>query len=307
MDTLTFALVNIPVSAITSFMNFFFVFCMVFPQQGKERLRQPLNVLLGLLVGGNITLQICIFLYIVTVFYVDGILVFAVIAEMLFFTMRTSVTSSLWLNVFYYCQIVPAQCSVFIFLKRNIRIFIYSSIIAEKIFFLLGFSGRVEYIVLCQQQLNTASNTTPWHEIRAKMMKLDDFLAVEVWLQCAYLLLCLFVMLTSSCVTILYLQKHMDRMKESSSSFSSPCLQKQMRVTITGVLQTFIYFLCLTWMIVRELLQLIFYEDIDNSSFISCTIICFYSFGTTFNLGVGQQIFRQHAFKGWQKCLQTLT
>lgn len=301
MDFLTFVLVDTSVSVITIFVNIFLVICMFFPQEGTERLKQPLNVVLGTLIGCNITLQVCIFLYIIAIFYSTRFLVYGVIVEMLFFTMRTSVTSSLWLNVFYYYQIVPAHHPVSVYLKRNIQFFIYSSIIAEKIFFLFGFCGNIASSVLYDQLFYSGFYTTQWNATKFDTM--DFFLSVDMWLQCGYLSLCLCVMLTSSCATILYLQKHMKSMEGSSSSFSSPRLQRQMRVTITGIIQTFLFFFCLVWMIVKELFELVFYQNIDSDGFIGCTVVCLFTFGTTLNLCVGQTIFRQRVFEIWQKCL----
>ncbi|XP_047011863.1 taste receptor type 2 member 114 [Ictalurus punctatus] len=315
MDSLTFAVVNIPVSIISIIMNIFLVFCMFFPRQRTERLKQPLNVLLGTLVGCNITLQACIFLY---TFMESKLLLpsdmgSSVITEMILFTMRTSVTSSLWLNVFYYCQIVPAQWSVFIYLKRNIRFFIYSALIADKIFFMFGFSEgialtavQVELYDLYEYDLNM-TYTIQRDEAHTKMDKLYFIFQVDMWLRFSYLLLCLFVMLTSSCATILYLRKHMKSMERSSSAFSSPRLQRQMRVTITGISQTFLYFLCLAWILVRELLVFVFSQSLDFNGHICCSVVCLYSFGSTINLCVGQTIFRQQIVEVWQKLLKTAT
>lgn len=280
---------------------------MFFPKERTERLKQPLNVLLGTLVGCNISLQVCIFLFIVIDLFSSRIVVYAVIVELLFFTMRTSITSSLWLNVFYYYQIVPAQRSLSIYLKRNIRFFIYSSIIAEKIFFLFAFSENIASAVLFDKLSNSKISAAQWNETNARFNTMMVFVMVDTWLECGYLSLCLCVMLTSSYATVLYLRNHMKSMEGSSSSFSSPRLQRQMRVTITGIIQAFIFLLCLIWMIVEDLFKLVFMQDRDSNSYISCTVVCLFTFGTTINLCVGQTIFRQRVFEGWQKCLPTGT
>uniref|UniRef100_A0AAR2L9I8 Taste receptor type 2 n=1 Tax=Pygocentrus nattereri TaxID=42514 RepID=A0AAR2L9I8_PYGNA len=201
---------------------------------------------------------------------------YAVIIECICFAMRTSVTSILWLNVFYYCQIVPAQHPPFIWMKKNIRVFIYSALIMDKFFFMFEFS------------------------------LVSDVLYADTWIRLAYFLLCLFVMSASSCATVLYLQRHMKSMEESSRSFSSPRLQKQMRVTITGSIQALLYFLCSTWLLVRELLVFVFYLEIDLNGHLFCTVACLYSLGITINLSVGQTVFRQQVIHVLQICLQTL-
>ncbi|XP_017326267.2 taste receptor type 2 member 4 [Ictalurus punctatus] len=218
--------------------------------------------------------------------------------------MRTSVTSSLWLNVFYYCQIVPAQHSVFIYLKRNIRFFIYSSMIAEKFFLLFGFSENIAKSALFYQVFNGAIYTAQWNGTQAKLDTLYDFMLVDMCLRFSYLSICLWVMLISSCTMILYLRKHMKSMEGNSSSFSSPRRQRQMRVTITGMIQTFLFFLCLIWMIVKELFNLVYGQNIDFYGYIGCIVVSLYSFGTTINLCVGQTIFRHRGYEVWQKCLR---
>ncbi|KAK2849875.1 hypothetical protein Q7C36_008658 [Tachysurus vachellii] len=312
MDFLSFALVNIPVSIISIILNIFLVFCMFFPQQGTERLKQPLNVLLGTLVGCNSTLQICIFVYVImeSEIILSGVIGFSVVVEMILFTVRTSVTSSLWLNVFYYCQIVPAQHSVFICLKRNIRCFIYTALIADKIFFMFGFSegialslAFVELYDLYEYDFNI-TYTNKWDEAHAKLDTVIFFFSVDVWIRFCYLLLCLIVMMTSSCATIFYLRKHMKSMQGSSSTISSPRLQRQMRVTVTGIIQTVLFLLCSVWILMRELLVFVFDLNVDLNGHIYCSVVCLYTFGSTVNLCVGQTIFRQRVFGVWQKFLK---
>ncbi|KAI5628079.1 taste receptor type 2 member 10, partial [Silurus asotus] len=304
MDSLTFAVVNIPVSIISILINFFCVICMFFPQHSRERLRQPLNVLLGTLVACNVILQVCISVY---TFMECGLLwssnrVYGVIIEIILFSMRISVTSSLWLNVFYVCQIVPAECSVFICLKRNIKFFIYSAMIADKIFFMFGFSEGIALTVAetefphSYEYDSNATYTIQWDEVHAKIYTLYYIFIVNLWLRFSYLLLCLFVMLTSSCATILYLRKHMKSMEASSSSLSSPCLQRQMRVTITGIIQTFLYFLCSVWILIRDFVVFVLQQiTFDLNGRICCSVVCLYSLGSTVNLCVGQKIFRERA------------
>ncbi|XP_017546941.2 taste receptor type 2 member 1-like [Pygocentrus nattereri] len=315
MSSIAFAAVNIPVSIVCFCMNIFFVFCMIFPQQGTDQLKQPLNVLLGSLVGYNTTLQACVFLFAMMendIFTVSDIC-YAVIIECICFAMRTSVTSILWLNVFYYCQIVPAQHPPFIWMKKNIRVFIYSALIMDKFFFMfefsLGIAYRATYREFDEYNAETNFNTThlQWYAvIHKKLDTVSDVLYADTWIRLAYFLLCLFVMSASSCATVLYLQRHMKSMEESSRSFSSPRLQKQMRVTITGSIQALLYFLCSTWLLVRELLVFVFYLEIDLNGHLFCTVACLYSLGITINLSVGQTVFRQQVIHVLQICLQTL-
>ncbi|KAI5107317.1 taste receptor, type 2, member 201, tandem duplicate 1, partial [Silurus meridionalis] len=296
MDYSAFNLMIILVSFTGILVNIFLLICMFCPQQRTGQLKQPLNVLLGTLVGCNITLQLCNLICEMMTFS-PGFMSYNFIIELAYFTMRTSVTSSFWLNVFYFCQIVPAQHCLFICLKRNIRFFIYSALIADKIFFLFGFTAGITCAeihdeLFCGNNLNTTY--TQFNETQNAISTADpmqNVFVVDTWLRCCYLSLCLCVMLALNCGTILYLQKHMKNMEESN--FSSVCIKRQMRVTITGIIQTILSLFCFLWMIVDELLP----QYIDLYAYICGTVACLYSLGTTINLCVGQTIFRSNAIK----------
>ncbi|TSK92900.1 hypothetical protein Baya_5614 [Bagarius yarrelli] len=310
MDSFTFAVVNIPVSIISIIQNIFLAFCIFFPQQRTEQLKKPLNVLLGTLVGCNSTLQVCIIVYVVMEcdIILPSYMAYSFVVEMILFAMRTSVTSSLWLNVFYYCQIVPAQHPVLICLKRNLLLFIYTALIADKIFFMVGFSEGLalvqafkDFYDLYDYDFNI-TYTVQWHEAYANLKVVKFVFFVDMWIRFIYLLLCLIVMLTSSCATILYLRRHMKSLEES---LSSPRLQRQMRVTMTSIIQTSLYLLCSVFILVRELLVFAFDMSFDLNGHICCSVVCVYTFGSTINLCVGQTIFRQRVINVWQKLLNT--
>lgn len=304
MDYIPFNFVIISVSIVNILMNTFLIFCMTFTQQKTGRLKQPLNVLLGTLLGCNITLQLCNFMCSIVDFFLPLFMNYFIILQITLFAMRTSVTAYLWLNVFYYCQIVPAKCSFFIWLKINIRFFIYSALIADKVFFLFGLSAGIMCSVVHVETNENNLNTTYTQFVdiqKAKMDSLQVVFVVDMWLRCGYLSLCLCVMLTANFATILYLRKHMKTMEGSISSFSSPCLQTQMRVTVTGIIQTFLSFFCLVWMIMEDVLL----QYADLYGYISGTLISFYTLGTTINLCIGQTVFRQCVVEVYQKCLQT--
>ncbi|XP_036430625.1 taste receptor type 2 member 119-like [Colossoma macropomum] len=200
-------------------------------------------------------------------------------AECLLFTMRTSVTSCLWLNVFYYCQIVPAKHPLLILLKKNIKLFVYSALILDKFIFLYGIAASVVHHMI----------TTPYTATYLHKNAVKHAVKVDFWLRLIYFLFSLCVMLTSSCATVLYLRRHMKNMEESSRS--SPHLHSQMRVTITGIVQTLLYFLCSVWLITDDIVYHLSSADFDSKAYIICTVITLYSFWTNINLGLGQSIF----------------
>ncbi|XP_049341071.1 taste receptor type 2 member 10-like, partial [Astyanax mexicanus] len=275
MSSLAFASVNVPLSAVSIIVNLYFIFCMAFPEQGSERMKQPLKVLLGSLFGFNTALHACSLLWALKDFLFFTVTPFAmvftyIVLDLVLFSVRASVTSSLWLNVFYYCQIVPAQRPVFIWVKKNIKSFIYFSLIVDKIYILLGLILNV-------------TDTAVYFSTFFKYIEIVNYTNVNP----------LEMFATTSCATVLYLWKHIKSMKDGSSTISSPHLKKQMRVTITGIAQAVLYFLCAIWTSLDALFRIKLPIVFDMDRHILCTVICFYSFGTTINVCVGQTMLRQ--------------
>lgn len=290
MDFKTFQSVNMPLTLVSILMDIFFVCCMLF-SQGQQRMKQPLNVLVGSLVGCNTTLHFCTLLFVISHFayslpILDRIVFHCITTQCLLFTMRTSVTSCLWLNVFYYCQIVPAQHPFLTLLKKNIRLFIYSTLIVDKVCFLFGLLVNV------------------MHDCKGNKKMLHDVALMDSLLRLVCFLLSVFIMLSSSCATIFYLQRHMKSLKESSRF--SPHLHSQMRVTITGIIQTVLYFLCLVWLVIDDIVYYVVRSNFDANAYVLCTVISLYSFGTNINLAVGQTIFREKIVLVLQELYKTI-
>ncbi|XP_014890350.1 taste receptor, type 2, member 201, tandem duplicate 1 [Poecilia latipinna] len=170
-----------------------------------------------------------------------------------------SVSSSVWLNFFCYTQIVPAHRAIFIWFKENIKPIIFCILLLENIYELLN--------------------------------QTVDIYAIMVIIKKGHFYLSFVVMMTSSCITVVYLGMHIRRRVINGQSLSSARLSSQLRVTITGVIQGLLYFSYAVWH------EYIFTSQQNLSAFISpyvrSTAVSFYMLGTTFNLGAGQSVFRQ--------------
>ena len=91
------------------------------------------------------------------------------------------------------------------------------------------------------------------------------------------------------------------------SGLVSPRLQRQIKMTITGItVQVLLHFLCSDGIIIVVIADKFSQKNWDCDGFILCTIISVYSFGTTINMGVCQSPFRQGVVHAWQKLLQFL-
>ncbi|XP_042176025.1 taste receptor type 2 member 8-like [Oncorhynchus tshawytscha] len=301
MDELAYIIVNGHLAILNILANLFFAFCLFCPPRGREGLKQPVKLLLGFLV------------FCTTIF-----LVFLITAECLWllseskesryvdafvsFAAFTSMSTSVWLNFFYYTQIVPAQRALFIWVKRNIKIIIYWSLFVDRVLFLFDLASVIYYVTITEGNDNityTSTNDT----VSGSTDGLFYTDLVCFYSKMIYMFFCLCVMVGSSWVTVCYLHRHMKSMKESGSPFSSPRLHSQMRVTITGILQGILYFLCALWIFLN-----IFSDNYPSSIKFDYntyyTVISLYMFSTTVNLGIGQSVFRQRAADIWLKAQQ---
>uniref|UniRef100_A0AAY5EFD0 Taste receptor type 2 n=1 Tax=Electrophorus electricus TaxID=8005 RepID=A0AAY5EFD0_ELEEL len=258
MSTFVFGAVNMSLSTVSIPLNLFDVFCLIITQ-GSEWLKPPLNILLGSLIGSNIVLHVFTFVLALCEFISISLSeMFTGVAEVtMMYIMEISITSSIWLNVFYYCQVAPAQHPVFIWLKKNIRVFIYSALIMDRLLFLFGFMANLAYIIKERQKDVRVMDAM---QNRTSMDFLLNTLTSDFPLRLAYISLSLCVMSASICAIVLHLWKHMQNMKEGSSSFSSPQLLSQLRSSLTGIIQAFLYLPCSAFMIAYKIITLEFPE-----------------------------------------------
>uniref|UniRef100_A0AAR2IM81 Taste receptor type 2 n=1 Tax=Pygocentrus nattereri TaxID=42514 RepID=A0AAR2IM81_PYGNA len=245
-----FGSVNVPVSVFSLILNIIFVFCLLFPHRGTKRLKQPLNILLGSLVGSNIAAHICILVMVVYNFLsptsIKSLIIWWLVPVIAVYTMMISVNSSHWLNVFYCFQILPVQRPSFIWLKRNIRIFMYSALVFSVVVCLLGMSVNTAGIFILYE--NTTENQTDWRG-------LDNAWSAVFWMTLGLFCLSLCVMLVSSCATLVFLWRHMKNMEKSSSPVSSPHRQRQIRVTIISIaVQAVLHIICSALVVLDEII-----------------------------------------------------
>ncbi|XP_076603686.1 uncharacterized protein LOC143330810 [Chaetodon auriga] len=208
-----FLVVNVPLNCFNLAANIFYAWCLIFPPSNRPRLKQPLKTLLGLLV---------------------------------------CMTCSVWLNFYYYIQIVPSRRAFLVWLKKNIRPVIFIAVFLDGPFFFISSAVTVADIFS----------------------------------------------------TFRYLRGHIRRVAQDGSRFSTPRVQSQMRVTITGVSQGVLYLLYSTFYLFDS-----FAYNLSSrmalSLWVSFTVTSVYISGTTVNLGIGQTTFRKRAAEVW-KALKAL-
>uniref|UniRef100_A0A4W5L8G0 Taste receptor type 2 n=1 Tax=Hucho hucho TaxID=62062 RepID=A0A4W5L8G0_9TELE len=296
MDELAYTIVNGLLSILNILANLFFAFCLFCPPRGREGLKQPVKLLLGFLVC-------CTTIFLVSLMTAECLWLlskskeFRYIDTFVSFAAFTSMSTSVWLNFFYYTQIVPAQRALFIWVKRNIKVIIYWGLFVDRVFFLFDLAlnnASVDYYLTITEGNDNITYTSTNDTVSGSTDGRFYTVLVCFYSKIIYMFFCLCVMVGSSWVTVCYLHRHMKSMKESGSTFSSPRLHNQMRVTITGILQGILYFLCALWIFLN-----IFSDNYPSSIEFDYntyyTVISLYMFGTTVNLGIGQSVFRQRA------------
>ncbi|XP_037646051.1 uncharacterized protein LOC119500418 [Sebastes umbrosus] len=260
-------------------------------------IKQPLKLLLGSLIC-------CTILYLMSFFVMlFSQLLPGKVAQIPYVvancSLTSSMTSSVWLNFFYYTQVVPARRALFIWIKKNIKSIIYCIWLVDRLYSVLDFT--VEFIESYRTDgFGSSTNFTTGHDLHSSKLWLN-ILIIAVCMVKANFVFCLCVMVMSSGSTVVYLSRHMCRMVANGQSLSGPRFNGQVRVTVTGILQGVLYMFCAVW---------IMYMFITDNSFMSIglftylTIINLYMSGTTFNLGAGQAVFRQRATHIWLRAAQ---
>ncbi|XP_044222358.1 uncharacterized protein LOC122992576 [Thunnus albacares] len=270
MNYLTCGLINGPIVILNIMANAFYLFCMVCPLCSSDRIKQPLKILLGSLVCCTITYLMSAIVVFFSELQAENYILLQTSYLVSLSCLSTSMTSSVWLNFFYYTQIVPARRVLFIWIKKNINSIIYCIWLLERIYNLLDFT--VMFLELLPFDSSGFSNN----------------------FTTAHFLFCLCVMVMSSGSIVVYL---CGVFAANGQPFPSSQFSGQVRVTVTGILQGVLYTICAVWTLYNFLSQ--HSPNTSINPYIHFTIINLYMSGTTFSLGAGRAVFRQRAANIW--------
>lgn len=288
-----FTAVNYPLIIFSVVANLFYAWCLTFPLGGRQRLKQPLKTLLGFLVWCSIMYcaSLIVVTYVLKRFYSDEI--YSVVWIIVVYFTHNSMTCYVWLNLYYYIQIVPAQRALLTWVKKNITSVIYVALFFDRTVCLVTTTIDLAHLQCCGQ---TYINGTRSVCCSNGLRYVDSlcFYIIKV-----YICVCLFVMLASNLSTAHYLHRHMRRMAKFGDSFSAPKIQGQMRVTITGLLQGLLYFLYNIFYL-ADSCAYILSPDFYLGPWVSFTATTVYISASTVSLGVGQATFRRGAADAWK-------
>uniref|UniRef100_A0A8C9WID0 Taste receptor type 2 n=1 Tax=Scleropages formosus TaxID=113540 RepID=A0A8C9WID0_SCLFO len=198
-----------------------------------------------------------------------------------------SMSSCMWLSVFYYTKIVPVQQDFLIWIKRNSKTIIYCGLLWD--------SSIIVTIIALNSSFTCSEVSTNFTGNLLNFSALvnveaNTLLSIES-LEHIHMLIFIILMGVSWSFTLVYLCRHMKRMERGDSSFSLSRLRSQLRVTIMGIVQTVLslLFFCFSF------LNWYYFSQYDQNDYIYQTMILFFSFGTTLNLGLSQSLLRKRA------------
>lgn len=300
--------VNMSATVFNILTNAFYIVCLVRPFQG-ETPKQPLKLLLWTMVCCTLSFQASV---LVLFFLVNGSIGFMMsIFGMFLFSLSTNMTTAVWLNFFYFIQIVPLKSPVFLWIKRNHKATIYCIWVVEKLIVGITVSSIVLFDISVFSHISDlmSINTTVTGDIVFNKLPshLINLAQATLIMNEVYFTICLFTMSLSSLSTAIYLSRHLRQMAFKVRSCS--LFRSQVRVTVTGILQEALYVLLATWTLSHYMFYDIVAGPIAYMTLANISIINFYMMGTSVNLGMGQAVFRQRAVDLWHRaarCCSTM-
>ncbi|TWW80666.1 hypothetical protein D4764_01G0004810 [Takifugu flavidus] len=241
-------------------INAFYIACLVRPFRG-ETPKQPLSLLLWTMLCCNLSFQ----------------------------ALSTSMTTTVWLNFFYFIQIVPLKSPVFLWMKRNHKATIYCIWMVEKLIIGITVTSIVMFDVSVFSQISdlmsfnaTFNSDTVFNKLPSHLIKLAKATMI---MNEVYFVICLFIMSLSSLSTAIYLSRHLRQMASKVRSCS--LFRSQVRVTVTGILQGALYVLLSTWILSHYLFYDIAAGPAAYMTLANITVINVYMMGTICKSGGG--------------------
>lgn len=301
MDWITFVSINFFVGIFIILVNFIFILCLIRPIQG-EQVRQPLMLLLGTLVCCTASFEISALLQILNV---NWMIKFSYV--IFIFSLSTTTTSSVWLAFFYNTQIVPAKRAVYVWIKKNIKVVIYSIWLSEKMLCLFHLTVSMLYIFTTERYLVSVNSTLTLAFRSNELQNINNFYSVSSAMVGSHYFFCMCVMAMFNSSTVFYLCNHMRRMMVNGQPVFSPQLRSQLRVTVTCVLQGAMSICCTVLSIKKYVDQGFFGDAYSNFPLTHFTVIHLYMFGMSLCLGAGQAAFRQRAVNFWRRAFSCCT
>lgn len=291
LDKRTFRLITFPLCGINLFLNLFYGYCLT---SNRHKLRQPLRLLLTFLVW-------CVIAFVVHLVVAHQLLAEINCIDKLHHLMwvivmlitHSSMVSIVSMSFYYYLQIVPSQRALLIWIKRNIKSFIYVTFFLNEI--IIVFNASLNFFPMIPDSwVVTANNCT---NIELGLVGLrGNSTAVFTFVK-VHLLFCMVILGVCNFSMTHYLFRHIKL--RSREGFSASGSQGQRRVAVSESLQAALFLICCVLYLVDALI-FEYSKEFVFGPFVSLTVRLLYMTGITASLGAGQAIFRQGAVDVWK-------
>lgn len=290
--------INSPMVIVNVLASLYFIFCLTRPSRG-ERLKQPLKLLLWTVICS--TLSFLVTLLVLFGSEPDSFETNMATFGMFLLSLSISMNASVWLNFYYYMQIVPSKSGAFVWIKRNLKPIIYCIWVVEKLINGLIVSSILTFKISIINYLNDFE--LPNSTSTSYAIFLTSHLRFSVIATQIYILICLCVMLASSWCTVVYLSRHTCQM--ASQGLSCSRFRSQVRVTASGILQGALYLMVSLCVVAENLCFNVLATHGSYLALSNITMINVYMMGTSVSLGVGQTVFRQRAVDLWHRAVRS--
>lgn len=287
LEIRTFKLIMFPLCGINLFLNIFYGCCLI---SNRHKLRQPLKALL-------ISLVWCGIIFFVHVLVAHPLMAngssddlhFHLMWMITMFITHSSMTGTVSMSLYCYMQIVPSQRALLVWLKRNIKSFIYGTFILNEI--VIAFSASLNFLSVILESWdagahNCTKNVEPLVKPKGTTTAIFTFIKIHI-------LVCMVIMTVCNFSMTCYLFRHIK--SRTRKGFAASGTQGQIRVAISEVFQAVLFLICG---------MLYFVVSFEYSSafgpLVYLTVVLLYMTGNTVSLATGQAMFRQGAVDVWK-------
>lgn len=233
MATWLFAIICTPFCVVANVLNVVFIFFLCWPAEGVS-IHQPLLFLLTVMLGNSTVQQLIIMVYVILTFLSPPDWLLIINLGIIYLSYCSIFSNCAWISIVYYIKIVPQHYACFIWIRKNIKAIVFAGIVFDQVLLMSAITmGVVSNLLQTSSGLNVTS-LDQVSELNNTLFKM----AIRVFL--AYFVCPLCILTFAWGRTFYYLRGHIKRM-EQTSSLTGPQQKNQMRVTITGIVQTAVF------------------------------------------------------------------
>lgn len=284
LEVWTFVMINCPLVFLGLVANVFYLLCL-----GRAKPKQPLKILLEFMIWTSIIFLFYVFCMYLALMCSVSPLVHSVMWIFVLCNAHSSLMTSVWLSVYYCIQIVPVRRAFFLWVKKNIKLVIYTALFKQEVFiYVLGATNCVDAMVTYR---NSCNGTLAGCERRIFSLASGDYLIM------VYVLVCLVLMTLSNFSLFHYLRSHMK--KVARGNVVTQKTASQLRAANAAVFQGVIFItFCVFYFF--NAFSYILSSSLVIGIWLSLTCSALYVFASTINLGIGQALFRQRVVAIWR-------